>query len=222
MNQQNTGYVPPTDRTKWLVSLLMALVLFTGSWAYVSFVMPEVSFITAVSFSLAASASLMFAMSLSASSLSYYFGWPNMKAGYQKQIGVMAYWQALVYSFTLLYLYPELYVFGLWVNLLTPDIVLGVTAMVIFTAMTAINSKWLAPYFTWDTIKFVLGLGFVAYAMLVMRAVFAEWPLWEAWLTTFDGYPPGRLVLSLIAMVVLLLRISIPIHIKLTKKGTAK
>ncbi len=222
MDQLTTDFTPPKDSTKWLIACLIAGGLLTGSMSYVAFVMPEADLIMALSFSLAASASFMFALSLSASSFSYYFGWPNMKAGYQKQIGVMAYWQALVYSLSLLYLYPELYVYGLRDNIFTPDVVLGTTAMVIFTAMTAINSKWLAPHFTWDTIKFVLGLGFVAYAMLVMRAVFIEWPLWEAWLTTFEGYPPGRLVLSMVAMVVLFMRISIPIHIKFFKKAEGK
>jgi len=209
----------PSDQTKWLIAIGIATVLLVGSMLYIPLALPDSSFLMSFSFALAAGASFMFALSFSASSFSYYIGWPNMKDGYQKQIGVTAYWLALAYSLTLPYLYPELYWSGLKDNLFTPDVILGTTAMIIFTAMTAINSKFLSPYFTWDTIKFVLGLGFVAYAMLIMRAVFIEWPLYEDWFRTFDGFPPGRLVLSIVGMGVLFLRLSIPIHIALTKKS---
>jgi len=84
-----------------------------------------------------------------------------------------------------------------------------------------INSKHVAPHFTWDTIKFVLGLGFVGYALLVIRAILVEYPVWAEWIATFEGFPPGRLVLSVIAMVVLILRISIPITLSLKKKPEA-
>jgi len=217
-----TDHIGPTNQTKWLIALGIAAVLLTGSMLYIPLALPGAPFLQAFSFALAASASFMFALSLSASSFSYYIGWPNMKDGYQKQIGVMAYWLALAYTFTLPYLYPELYWYGLIDNLFTPDVILGSTAMLIFTVMTAINSKFLAPYFTWDTIKFYLGLGFVAYAMLIMRAVFIEWPLYEEWFRNFDGFPPGRLVLSVVGMGVLFLRLSIPIHIALTKKPDVK
>ncbi len=209
----------PSDRTKWLIASGIASVLLLGSMLYIPLALPDAPFLQALSFALAASASFMFALSLSASSFSYYIGWPNMKDGYQKQIGVMAYWLALIYSLTLPYLYPELYWYGLKDNILTPDVILGTTAMIIFTAMTAINSKFLSPYVTWDTIKFVLSLGFIAYAMLIMRAVFIEWPLYEEWFRTLDGFPPGRLVLSVVGMGVLFLRLSIPVHIALTKKS---
>lgn len=217
-----SDHVGPSDRTKWLIALGIATVLLIGSMLYIPLALPGVPFLQAFSFALASSASFMFALSLSASSFSYYIGWPNMKDGYQKQIGVMAYWLALVYTLTLPYLYPELYWYGLKDNLFTPDVILGTTAMVIFTAMTAINSKFMSQFVTWDTIKFVLSLGFVAYAMLIMRAVFIEWPLYEEWFRTLDGFPPGRLVLSVVGMGVLFLRLSIPAHIALTKKPEAK
>jgi len=212
------SYTGPKDSTKWTISVVIAIGLLTGSMLYIPLALPGAPFLQSFSFALAASASFMFAMSLSASSFSYYIGWPNMKDGYQKQIGVTAYWLALAYTFTLPYLYPELYWHGLKDNLFTPDVILGSTAMLIFTIMTAINSKLLSKYFTWDTIKFYLGLGFVAYAMLIMRAVLIEWPLYEEWLMTFKGFPPGRFVLSAVGMGVLFLRLSIPVHIALTKK----
>ncbi|MEX0910102.1 MAG: hypothetical protein WDZ75_02280, partial [Candidatus Paceibacterota bacterium] len=122
------------------------------------------------------------------------------------------------YGITLLILYPELYASGLIDNLWTADILFGLSAMAIFTAMALINAKPFAPYFDWSTIKFVLGLGFVGYALLVIRAIFIEFDLWVVWLSALEGFPPGRLVLSVIAIGVLLLRISIPIHHSITAK----
>jgi hypothetical protein len=209
----------PSDEKKWTVSVIIAVAFLLLSSAYIYHTAGEAMTLSAFSAALAVSASFMFAMSFSASSFSYYFGWPNMRHGYQKQIGVTAFWLSYLYCVTLLILYPEIYYYGFFRNLLTPDLLLGLTAMFIFGAMTVINSKSVAPYFSWDTIKFVLGLGLVGYALLVMRAVLLEWPLWEHWFLTLEGYPPRRLILSALAMAVLFFRLSIPIHIALLKKN---
>ncbi|MBI2618154.1 hypothetical protein HYW58_01755 [Candidatus Kaiserbacteria bacterium] len=208
----------PSEAVKWSVALLIALCLTLGSTVYVYIVFGTVGTFMSWSFISAAVASLLFATSFSVSSVSYYTGFPNVRHGYQKHIGVLGFWVSLFYSLTLLVLYPETYWYGLRDNFLTADVLFGLTAMVIFGAMVLINSKPIAPYFSWNTIRFVLGLGYLGYALLVMRAVFIEWNLWEAWLTTFEGFPPGRLVLSVIAIGVLSLRLSIPIHKALTAK----
>lgn len=209
----------PSERKKWVVAFTYGVIFFTSAFFYSRIALGPVDTLTHLSVTLAASASLLYAVALSASTFSYYTGWPNLKHGYQKQIGLLAYWLSVLYVFSIAYLYPEIYVYGLVENILTPDIILGATAMFIFTAMTVINAKPVAPYFKFETIKFVLGLGFVAYAMLVMRAVFIEWPLYENWIINPEGLPPGRFVLSVIAMFVLLARLSIPLHLSLTKKN---
>jgi hypothetical protein len=203
----------PSEYKKWLVAGIITLLLVTCCTSYVAISGVDLFSLQAVSVISAAVASFLLATALVASSVSYYIGWPNMRWGYQKQIGVLAFWVAILYCVTLILLFPELYGYGLVHNLFSLDVLLGGTAIVIFAAMVGINSKPIAPYFSWDTIKFVLGLGYVGYALLVIRAILLEWSLWEAWLRTFEGYPPGRLVLSSVALGVLLLRISIPIHI---------
>ncbi len=215
MNDTKDEYVGPSDAKKWTVALVIAVALFIPNIIYVLGFSSTSDLLMAVSFTLAAVASFMYALAFSSGSISYYFDWPNMRDGYQKQIGVTAFWFSLAYSITLLYLYPEIYYYGFVENFWSWDITLGLTAMIIFGAMTVINSKPVAPYFSWDTIKFVLGLGFVGYALLVIRAIFIEFDWWVEFLTTFEGDVPGRLVLSVVAFAVLLLRISVPIHIKL-------
>ena len=58
---------------------------------------------------------------------------------------------------------------------------------------------------------FVLGLGYVGYAILVMRAILIEFPIWSLWFETSSGPPPGRLVLSVIAVGVLILRLAVAV-----------
>ena len=219
MGKQPPGaenYQAPTNQWKWTVALLIASFFFGFNFVYVLFVSSTSEVLMAISFALAAAASFMYALAFASGSVSYYIGWPNMRDGYQKQIGVVAFWLSLLYSITLLVLYPDFYFYGFLENFWSWDITLGMIAMIIFGSMTFINSKWIAPYFSWDTIKFVLGLGFVGYALLVIRAIFIEFDWWIYYLTTFDGDIPGRLVLSVVAFVVLLMRISVPIHKSLT------
>lgn len=215
---QTERFTAPSEAKKWSVASAIALALSVFCSGYVVLIGVELLSVQAVSFVSAAVASFLLALALVSSSVSYYTGWPNMRLGYQKQIGVLAFWIACIYCVTLVFLFPEQYGYGFRANLFTFDVLLGSAAMLIFAVMVGINSKLVAPYFSWNTIKFVLGLGYVGYALLVIRAILLEWSLWEAWLRTFEGYPPGRLILSVVALGVLLLRISIPVHIALKKK----
>jgi len=210
----------PSDGKKWTVAALIAALLFGFHMLYILNFTSTTVVLMGVSFALAATSSFMYALAFSSGSVSYYIGWPNMRHGYQKQIGVMAFWFSFLYCLTLLALYPETYLFGLAENFWTWDVTLGLLSMIIFGAMTFINSALIAPFFSWDTIKFVLGLGFVGYALLVIRAIFIEFDWWVEYLTTFEGDIPGRLVLSIVAVAVLLLRISVPIHKSLTTSKT--
>lgn len=212
MNQPTPDPTTPTDVKKWTLAGLIAAGLFVAQISYILSFTSTTDTLLAVSFALAATASFMYAIAFASGSISYYVGWPNMRHGYQKQIGVVAFWLSLAYSLTLLVLYPDFYLYGFFANFWTWDITLGLAAMLIFGAMTFINSKLIAPHFTWDTIKFVLGLGFVGYALLVIRAIMIEFDLWVYYLTTFEGDIPGRLVLSVVALIVLMLRVSVPIH----------
>ncbi len=205
----------PSERKKWSVAFLLGAVFSVPSILYTLALAEDTDVATSLLFwSLvsAATASLLFAASFSMGSLSYFIGWPNMRQGYQKQIGILAFWVALFYCCTLLVLYPETYFYGFLSNFWTADILLGLGAMIIFGGMVVINSKPIAPFFSWDTIKFVLGLGLIGYALLVIRAIFLEWPLWEHWLQTFDSLPPGRFGLSVLACAVLVLRVLVMIH----------
>lgn len=203
----------PSEGCKWLVAFYFALAygaLVTGYFfGFRLFATIDLAFISAW---LAATAGFMLATAFAASSVSYFFGWPDMRVGYQKQIGVMAFWLCFVYCVTLLLLEPTVYYYGFWDNLLTHNFILGLSAMVIFGLMVVINSKPVAPNLSWETIRLFLNLGFLGYAFLVMRAIFLEWPLWVEWVVTLSGLPSNRLILSILAVLVILLRLAVILH----------
>lgn len=199
----------PSDAKKWSVAFGFMLgygALVTAYFQTFYAFGFDMSFWVA---STAAVGGFMLATSFAASSVSHFTGWPNMKLGYQKQIGVLAYWLCVAYCFTLLASDPATYYYGFFENLGTPNFILGLSAMTIFTLMVAINSKLFAGRVGWPTISLFLNLGYVGYAFLVMRAILLEWPLWVSWFTTFDGLPTNRFILSVLAMVVLLLRLAV-------------
>lgn len=168
----------------------------------------------------AATATLLFALAFGMGSLSYYTGWPDMKKGYQKYMGVLGFWIALMYSLLLAISDTDRYVVHLYENLFTVDVGLGLIAMAIFSLMVVINLKSLNSFVSLGVIKTVFGLGFIAYALLVIRAIWIEWDLWAAWAVAMEGLPPPRILLSIIATTVLAARVSIPLHRSREKKLT--
>jgi hypothetical protein len=200
-----------TERKKWVFACLLSFFYFIPAFLYISYADISSGGLMTLSFITASTASLLFATALSMGSISHFIGWPNMKLGYQKQIGVLAFWYSCFYCITLVLLYPEVYWSGFFSNFWSADILLGGIAMFIFTAMVLVNSKMIAPHLQREIIMFVLGLGYVGYAILVMRAILIEFPIWSLWFETFSGPPPGRLVLSVIAVGVLILRLAVAV-----------
>ncbi len=207
MNDEHPVGVP-SEGKKWLTALLFMLGYGVLVVVYMFLVyggIETLSFWSGVS---SAVAGFMLATAFTASSFSYFTTWPNMRLGYQKQIGVLAFWLCVVYCVTLVFLEPEVYFYGFYEHLFTPDIFFGLIAMVIFGLMVFINSKPVAPHFSWPTIRFFLNLGYWGYGALVVRAIFLEGPLWINWFLSFDGPPTNRFILSVLAVTVIGLRIA--------------
>lgn len=210
-----------TNKTRWLVAIGLSILFVVFAIIYI-WVGYELSLFQSISFAAASTASLLFATALSMGSFSYFTSWPNMSYGFQKQIGIMAFWWSLFYSITLVVLYPELYWTGLSKHFFSADVLLGLCAMIIFTAMVLTSVSWIASRLSRPTIFFILGLGYVGYALLVIRAILLEFPLWLEWLDLLSGPPPGRLMLSIIAFLVLTLRLASAIDKHRKKYPTVK
>jgi len=211
-----SGTLPP--RTGWRVAFLWALLFAVIGAAYVSSLDGTLVSLVSIGKVLAFTATLLFAMALGASSVSYYTGFPDMRLGYQKYLGVLAFWIALLYSITLLLGDPDRYFYGFFDNLFTVDVLFGLVAMCIFGSMVFINTKPVASLVGRRAIFFCFGLGFVAYALLVMRAIWIEWDLWMQWFSVQERLPPPRIILSIIATSVLLLRVSVALKKRARKR----
>lgn len=203
---------------KWLVAFLFGIFFTIICSIYVYHLDGSILSLPSLGKILAGVSALLFAVSLGAGGLSHYTGFPNMGLGYQKYIGIMAFWVAFAYSGSLLFINPDFYFYNLFPNLLTADVSLGLIAMFIFGLMVIAPTPKIFMIIGEGAVHFILGLGFVAYALLVIRAVLIEWDIWVLWYETLNGLPPTRIILSIIATLIIAFRASIPIHKKFKSK----
>lgn len=186
---------------------------------------------TLVSFAkvMAGMANFLFAMSLSLSSFGYFFNFLDSKVVYRKYLGLLGYFAALSYALLLLVLRPERYLFGLPEYFWTSDVLLGLAAMGIFTGMALISNDRAMLAIGPVRWRNLLRLGYVAFFLLVVRAVMNESnpigadPKPEYWLAYFqslDTLPPTRLLFSVVAMTVIFSRLAVEFD-KYRKRVTA-
>jgi DMSO/TMAO reductase YedYZ heme-binding membrane subunit len=171
---------------------------------------------------LAATGGLLIGFSFALSGFAYYFNFLDTKVAYRKYLGLVGFWFAFIYALSLFLVDPDKYFFGFFANLLTADVLLGLGAMGILTFMALISRtkamQWLGPQ-RW---RKCLRLGYLAYALLVVRAVVVEWDVWTAWAENPAGrLPPPRLILSIFAVAVLLFRGSMLVSQYLRKGKSA-
>jgi DMSO/TMAO reductase YedYZ heme-binding membrane subunit len=175
---------------------------------------------TLVSFAkvMAGMANFLFAMSLSLSSLGYYFNFLDSKVVYRKYLGLLGYFAALTYTLLLVILRPERYGYGLADYFWTSDVLLGLTAMAIFTGMAIISNDkamlMIGPLRWRNLLRF----GYLAFFLLVLRAVLNEsQPIgadalpeyWSAYFQSLDTLPPVRLLFSFVALSVIFFRLAV-------------
>lgn len=155
---------------------------------------------------------LLFAMSLSLSTLSFYSRSFGSKVIYRKYLGLMGYFVALIDFFLLLYTDRDYYVFGLAEHFFTADVLLGFFAMGIFTVMALISNRAAIPLLGATRWRNILRLGYLALFLLVLRAAVIEGALWQVWIADMNTLPPVRLVISFLAISVLFGRLSLVFH----------
>ncbi len=190
---------------------MLAFAFFNLFLVYVYFLGDSLTYLISWSKAVAGTSAVLLGMSLSLSSFGYYFDFLDRHIIYRKYFGLVGFWTALLYSIMLLFVNPARYFYGFFENLLSADFIFGLSAMIIFTFMAIISNNWAIRWLGSERWRFFLGLGYVAYALLVIRAVFIEGHLWIEWLDTVNGLPPARLLISCYAVSVLLFRASVPI-----------
>lgn len=161
----------------------------------------------AFSQALAGTAAVLIGLSFAMSGFVYYFDFLDTRLAYRKYLGLTGFWLALGYSLSLCLTNPDRYFFHFFEYANTADVRLGLLAMAIYTFMALISNnraiKKLGPR-TW---RYCLRLGYLAYALLIIRAYIMEQDLWTGWWQSPQGsLPPPRLIITLFALAVILFR----------------
>ncbi len=169
---------------------------------------------------LAGTSGVLLAMSFSLSSFSYYFDFLDRYVVYRKYLGLMGYFFALGYILVIASLNPSKYLYSFPDNLQSIEVGLGALAMAIFTLMALISNNKAVQLLGGKLWKNILGLGYVAYAILVIRAIFLDAYLWTNWFTMDKSVFTARMGLTVLGTAVLLFRASVPFHKKFFKKDS--
>lgn len=206
--QKNTSASQAIESKTWVLSACFALFIFDIFFFYV-FIASGPFTLLSTSNVIAATAAIMIGSSFALSGLCYYFTILDRYIFYRKYLGLIGFWLALLYSTMLLFVNPERYFYGFFENIGSLDFILGLSAMTIFTMMALISNKWAMLKIGPKNWRRLLRLGYLAYGMLVIRAFDLEKDMWTQWLQMPGGLPPVRLVISLFAVLIILLRISL-------------
>lgn len=201
----------------WLKPLFLALfgLIFFVVYAYLY--LGEFSLL-GVSVAVAGAASLCIGTSFALSGLSYYFAFFRRLLGYRRYFGLVGYFLAIIYSFMLLFVDKDRYYYGFFINLGSMDFVLGLWAMAIFTIMAAISNNFSMRRLGGSRAHTILRFGYLAYFLLILRAINLEVDAWIIWFRTLNGLPPPKLLISVFASYVILLRIMLEISLRSAEK----
>jgi DMSO/TMAO reductase YedYZ heme-binding membrane subunit len=210
----------PAERRLWYRSIFFTGVVF-GLLVLYSLLYTGDASALMLSRAVAGTGGILIGLSFLLSSLCYFFDFADTKIGYRKYLGLIGYFFALAYSCMLLYIEPDRYLFGFFENFFSADFLLGITAMLIFTGMALISNSSMMMKIGPARWRVLLRFGYLAYGMLVVRAVILEQYEWGMWLSTFATLPPPRLLLSVFAIFVIGMRVAVMISKALSQKKPA-
>lgn len=211
----NTSY--SLQARLWKEVLVLSIALL-GMASIFFWSLREVSTVTFVMSILAVASGLLLAMSFSLSSFAYYWNFLDDKVVYRKQLGLLGYFFALAYAAVAVVTNPQLYIESFPENLATPEVGLGVLAMAIFTLMALVSNQGAVHILGGKLWKDILGLGYIAYALLVIRAIFLDGLLWHDWFLEAGASLTPRMTLTILGILVLCFRVSVPFHKQFSKK----
>lgn len=199
----------------WGDSCFLALIFLTIfiTYVYVLYGLLTLAFLAEA---VASTASMMIGLSFMMSGLSYYFNFLDNKIAYRKYFGLVGFWLVLLYVLLLVFINPQKYFYGFFDNWFTADFLLGSIAVGIFAFMMMISTNSAMQFMGVVNWRRALRLGYLAYALLIARAVIIEGDQWLVWFADPINLPSLRLVGSVFALLVLVLRGSVVIvnHLK--------
>lgn len=208
MEKERDIFHPSIVMKMWYSSWNLAGVIFIILLWYVYFYYGVLHFL-AVSTATAGTAAILIGLSFAMSGFAYYFDFLDQKVAYRKYMGLTGYYIALVYTVMLLFLDSEKYFFGIFKNFFQADYLLGTSAMLIFTFIAMISNKGAMQKLGPKNWRQCLRLGYIAYALLILRAIVLEKDLWATWAVRGGILPPPRMLITIFALGVIFLRLSI-------------
>lgn len=200
----------------WRNSLIFSVVVWCFALGY-AYLYRSTLNLAAYSEALAFTGGILFGCSFGLSIMSYFFDFLDTKLVYRKQIGLIGYFFALGHAISLLFRFPAVYIesFPNWLT--NPEAILGLTAMAIFTMMALISNKT-GTRLTGRYFRPLLRLGYLAYALLIVRAWLIMNTSWLKWWEVPTGVMPPRMALSIFASTVILLRVFMEIRLRMKRK----
>lgn len=200
-------------RKIWIHSWILALIIYI-ILLVVTYQLDKTFGFFTISKALAGASALLLGASFSLSGFCYWWDFLDTKIAYRKQLGLAAYWLALAYSISLLFLDPNKYFFNFFDNFLSADILLGLISMAILTVLAIISTDKMMLRLGPKRWRLMLRFGYLAWLLLALRAYLIEKNLWFEYLITGQGFPPPRLLLTIFVMAVILFRLSVDISKK--------
>ncbi len=100
----------------------------------------------------------------------------------RKRVGIIAYAFAVGYTLTVMFLNPHKYVYGFLPNFFSYDLLLGSTAMCIFTVTTALSNSWWINKLGYQRWKKIITMNYGAYFLLLLRGWVLDVKLWQMFL----------------------------------------
>lgn len=204
----------------WYKSSAFSIILLGILLIYIYLLNGILSLRTA-STAVAGTGAIMIGLSFALSGISYYFRSISWLLAYRKYFGLIGFFYACGYSMLLLIVDPQTYFYGFFTNLPTFNFILGLSAMFIFTYMALISNQWAMTRIGPQLWRKELRIGYIAYALLIMRATILEKDLWIQWIQLHATLPPPRLLVACFAISVIILRITVFIA-EYVKKFKAK
>jgi DMSO/TMAO reductase YedYZ heme-binding membrane subunit len=201
----------------WLKAFVISVCLYALMVTYAFFYAGHIEF-AQISESLAGTGGFLIGTSFALSGMSYFFDFMDKRLSYRKFLGVFGVFYALLYSITLVVRFPEKYDFFYPQSFLTAEAILGLSAMTILTTMALISNATATRLLGPKLWRRILHSGYIAYVLLIIRAVIVEHEIWQAWFDDPSTLPPPRLVLTIFASCVLILRFCMEISLRLRKK----
>ncbi len=191
--------------TLWIRSFLFAIIVYILLVEYI-FIQKRYLTISFLNEAIAGTASIMIGISFAFSGFCYYFDFLDTKIIYRKYFGLIGFWCALLYAMVLGILHPQKYIYDVLTHFWSADIILGFVALGIFVFMALISTHWAVRGMGVVYWRRGLRLGYIAYILLIIRAVIIEGDMWRSWFAYPYSLPPLRLLGSIFAIGVLFFR----------------